>query len=156
MRQKRKATAPISRSGDKSFSTRLPSKGSLILCKADSSLGFSPANYRPVHPLGAAVFSEQAWREIARSLKLSGRELQILRDVFDDYTEFTIAANLKVSPHTIHTHCERLYRKLAVTDRVKLVLRVIYEFLALTLAPGSVLPPICANRAAGHCPLHRG
>jgi len=26
------------------------------------------------------------------------------------------------------------------------------EFLALTAAPGSVLPPICANRATGRCP----
>jgi DNA-binding CsgD family transcriptional regulator len=56
-----------------------------------------------------------------RSLKLSGRELQIVRGVFDDYTELAIAKNLNISPHTIHTHCERLYHKLAVTDRVKLV-----------------------------------
>jgi DNA-binding NarL/FixJ family response regulator len=99
------------------------------------------------------MFSEQTWEEIARSLKLSGRELQILRDVFDDHTEFTIAANLSVSPHTVHTHCERLYRKLAVSDRVKLVLRVMDEFLTLTVAPGSVLPPVCANFATGRCPL---
>jgi len=99
------------------------------------------------------MFSEQAWGEIARSLKLSGRELQIVREVFDDHTEFTIANDLKLSPYTVHTHCERLYHKLAVTDRVKLVLRVIDEFLALTVAPGSTMPPICASRAAGRCPL---
>jgi DNA-binding CsgD family transcriptional regulator len=103
-------------------------------------------------PLGAAMFSEQAWGEIARSLKLSGKELQIVRGVFDDCTEFTIANNLNVSPHTVHTHCERLYHKLAVTDRVKLVLRVMDEFLALTVAPGSTLPPVCANFATGRCP----
>ena len=101
------------------------------------------------------MFSEQAWMEIARNLRLSGQELQIVRGVFDDYTEFAIASNLRVSPHTVHTHCERLYHKLAVTDRVKLVLRVMDEFLALTVAPGSVLPPICGNRNAGHCPLRR-
>jgi DNA-binding NarL/FixJ family response regulator len=106
-------------------------------------------------PLGAAMFSEQAWMEIARSLRLSGQELQIVRGVFDDYTESAIASNLRVSPHTVHTHCERLYHKLAVTDRVKLVLRVMDEFIALTVAPGSVLPPICGNRNAGHCPLRR-
>jgi hypothetical protein len=48
-----------------------------------------------------------------------------------------------------------LYHKLAVTDRVKLVLRIMDEFLALTVVSGSILPPICANRSAGHCPLHR-
>ena len=112
-----------------------------------------PGNYHLRCPLGAAMFSEQAWKEIADSLKLSGRELQIVREVFDDQTEFAIANNLNLSPHTIHTHCERLYHKLAVTDRVRLVLRVTNEFIALTFAPESSLPPICANRAAGRCPL---
>jgi DNA-binding CsgD family transcriptional regulator len=99
------------------------------------------------------MFSEQAWEEIAHSLKLSGRELQVVREVFDDRTEFAIANNLHLSPHTVHTHCERLYHKLAVTNRVRLVLRVTNEFIALTFAPESSLPPICANRAAGRCPL---
>jgi DNA-binding NarL/FixJ family response regulator len=115
----------------------------------------SPATHKLRCPLGAAMFSERAWQEIARSLKLSSRELQIVRKVFDDHTEFAIADDLSVSPHTVHTHCERLYRKLAVTDRVKLVLRITDEFLALTTAPGTILPPICANRAAGRCPLRR-
>lgn len=114
-----------------------------------------PENYHLRCPLGAAMFSEQAWEKIAHSLKLSGRELQIVREVFDDHTEFAIANNLNLSPHTIHTHCERLYHKLAVTDRVRLVLRVTNEFIALTSAPESDLPPICANRATGHCPLQR-
>ena len=99
------------------------------------------------------MFSNQAWGEIACSLKLSGRELQIVREVFDDRTEFAIGNNLHLSPHTVHTHCERLYRKLAVTNRVKLVLRVTNEFIALTFAPESDLPPICARQTAGRCPL---
>lgn len=101
------------------------------------------------------MFSEPVWKEIARSLKLSGQELQIVRGVFDDYTESAIADQLSISPHTVHTHCERLYHKLVVTDRVKLVLRITNEFLALTAAPGSLLPSICANRTAGRCPLRR-
>ena len=115
----------------------------------------SPTTYKLPCPMGAAMFSKQVWDEIARSLKLSGRELQIIKDVFDDRTEFAIADHYGVSPHTIHTYCERLYRKLAVTDRVKLVLRITDEFLALTVATGSLLPPICANRVAGRCPLRR-
>jgi len=99
----------------------------------------------------AVMFSEEAWQEIARSLKLTVREFQIVRGVFADHTEFTIADDLKVSPHTVHTYCERLYRKLAVTDRIELVLRVTGEFLALTAAPESVLPSICARRTAGRC-----
>jgi DNA-binding CsgD family transcriptional regulator len=99
------------------------------------------------------MLSEQAWREIARSLTLSARELQIVRGVFDDRIEFAIAADLGISPHTVHTHIDRLHHKLAVADRVELVLRVMQEFVALTIAPATVLPSICANRAAGRCPL---
>lgn len=104
-------------------------------------------------PVDATMFSEQAWEKIALSLKLSGRELQIVREVFDDRTEFAIANDLNLSPHTVHTHCERLYRKLAVTNRVKLVLRITHEFIALTFAPDGGLPPICASEAEGRCPL---
>ncbi len=99
------------------------------------------------------MLSEVAWSEIARSLHLSGRELQIVRGVFDDRTDFAIAVELGISPHTVHSHFDRLHRKLGVTDRVELVLRVIQEFVALTLKPGTVLPPICANRVVGRCPL---
>ena len=102
------------------------------------------------------MFSEQAWAEIARSLALSPRELQILRGIFDDHTEFTIADGLGISPHTVHTYIGRLHRKLAAADRVELILLVMSEFLRLTVAHGSVLPAICADRAAGRCPLQRG
>lgn len=116
----------------------------------------SPASQKTSCASGATMFSEQAWEKIGRSLKLSGRELQIVRQVFDDRTEFAIANNLRLSPHTVHTHCERLYHKLEVTNRVKLVLRVTNEFIALTFAPESDLPPICASQAAGRCPLQSG
>jgi hypothetical protein len=52
-------------------------------------------------------------------------------------------------------HCERLYRKLAVTGRVKLVLRVMEELHALTVSPENNLPPICRNWDARRCPLRR-
>ena len=101
------------------------------------------------------MFSTAAWAQIASNLRLSGQEIRIVHGMFDDQTESAIADELKVSPHTVHTHCERLYRKLGVTDRVKLILRVVDEFLMLTSAPGGALPPICSNRAAGCCPLGR-
>ncbi len=99
------------------------------------------------------MFSDEAWREIAGGLRLSGQELRIVRGVFDDLTESAIASDLNVSPHTVHTHSERLYRKLGVTDRVKLVLRVMEKYVDLTLSADNDLPPLCANFAGGHCPL---
>lgn len=107
----------------------------------------------PTRLTGSAMFSSQAWEKIARSLNLSVRELQIIRGVFDDQKELTLAKALGISVHTIHTHVARLHRKLAVTDRSQLIQLVMQEFLVLTAAPGNGLQPICANRASGSCPL---
>jgi DNA-binding CsgD family transcriptional regulator len=103
---------------------------------------------------GSAVFSKEAWQEISRSLRLSRRELQIVERIFDDDTESEMSKELGITRSTIHTHMERLRRKLAVTDRGEMMLRIICEFLRLTMAAQSLLPPICARRAAGQCPFH--
>ena len=106
------------------------------------------------HFAGSSMFSADAWLQIARSLGLSGRELEIVRGTFDDKTELDMAADPHISPSTIHTHVERLHHKLAITDRAQLLLRVMQEFIALTAAPGNDLPPICADRTAHNCPIH--
>ena len=95
------------------------------------------------------MFSPEAWEEIARRLKLSGRELQIVRGVFGDQKELTIADSLGVSAHTIHTHIQRLHRKLAIADRGQLLLCVMQEYIALSSAPEQRLPVICTNRTTG-------
>ncbi len=81
--------------------------------------------------LGSAMFTSQAWEQMGRALHLSGRELQIVRGVFDDRIESAIAADLDISPHTVHTHFDRLHRKLEVTNRPQLILRVVQSFLTL-------------------------
>ena len=111
------------------------------------------AQRQPRVRLGSAMLSNKVWDEVGRSFRLTKRELQIVRGIFDDQTEFAIASDLGISPHTVHTHIERLRRKLAVVDRVAIVLEVLQEFLRLTSAPGSSLPPICAARASGLCRL---
>jgi DNA-binding CsgD family transcriptional regulator len=99
------------------------------------------------------MFAPAVWNEIALNLGLSARELQIVRGTFDDQTESVIATNLRIALSTVHTHMERLHRKLGVPDRAQLILRVVQKYMALTVSPGSRLPPICANRAMGQCPL---
>jgi DNA-binding CsgD family transcriptional regulator len=101
------------------------------------------------------MLSDAAWAVIARSLNLPQRQLEIIRAVFDDATEYTIAQNLGISPHTVHTHLERIHHKLGVHDRVELVLLVLAEFLRLTADAASDLPPVCGRRAAGECPFQR-
>ena len=92
---------------------------------------------------------------MAQSLALSNRELEILRGVFDDCTESAIAASLGISPHTVHTHLNRLHHKLGVVDRVQLVLRIVDEFFTLTrLKPA--LRPKSANHAINRCPPRAG
>ena len=116
----------------------------------------SPLSNRTATRLaGSAMFSPQAWAAITRSLQLSGRELQIVRGVFDDQKESTLAEALGISVHTVHSHIERLYFKLGVSDRAQLLQRVMQEFLALTAAPGNGLPPLCPTQFTGHCPLRR-
>jgi ATP/maltotriose-dependent transcriptional regulator MalT len=107
-----------------------------------------------VPPVGAVLLSDVAWAEIAHSLKLSGRQLEIVRNIFDNYTEMTIASNLRVSKHTIHSHLNRVFQKLRVTTRAQLVLRVMQEILTLTAAQGSCLPPICCNYGSRRCPIN--
>jgi len=109
----------------------------------------------PARLNGSAMFALPAWEQIARSLELSGRELQIVRGVFDDQKESELATALGISIHTIHSHFERMHHKLGIADRPQLMQRIMQEFLALTAAPGSELPPICANQVTGHCPLRR-
>lgn len=96
-------------------------------------------------PLGAALFNEATWERVAQTLRLSGRELQVVRAVFNECTEFAIAEDLRIAPRTVHMHFERLYRKLRVTNRVGLVLRVMEECLPRT---GTTAQPPRPNQHA--------
>jgi DNA-binding CsgD family transcriptional regulator len=99
------------------------------------------------------LLPSQVWTHLARRMKLSPREVQIARAVLTDRTEQGIALDLGMSPHTVHTHLDRLYRKLSVNSRVELVVRLACIFIELTREPNSPLPPLCGQRSAGHCPL---
>lgn len=99
------------------------------------------------------LLDEAAWRCVAERCGLSKRECQIAKDVFQDVKESVIARNLGISIHTVHTHLERLYRKLGVSSRVQLVVKLVECRMALTIEPASPLQPICPHHSAGRCPL---
>jgi len=80
---------------------------------------------------GHPVFSSEVWNILASSLGWSDRESQIVPALLDDLKEAAIAARLGISRHTVHTHTERLYRKMGITSRVGLVRRVFLEYLSL-------------------------
>lgn len=78
---------------------------------------------------------DQSWVGIVRALRLSQREAQIAQLLLgEDLREDTIAAALAISPHTVHTHLERLYRKLGVNSRSQVVARMFQQYIELTAA----------------------
>lgn len=107
------------------------------------------------HPTGSGVMDCIAWHEVATALKLSPRELEIIRGVFDNLTDAAMAPSLGMSAHTVHSHMNRIFRKLNISTRAQLILVVMEEMLARTRADASCLPPICSNYAHNHCPLRK-
>ena len=80
---------------------------------------------------GPSLFSEEVWRGITRSLGLSQREAQVVQGIFENLTDGAIARELGISSHTVHTHIQRVYHKLAVGGRVQLVVHVFARYLQL-------------------------
>jgi DNA-binding CsgD family transcriptional regulator len=78
---------------------------------------------------------EASWRSIVGSLRLSDREAQVARLILeDDSRESAMAASLSISPHTVHTHLEQIYRKLRVTSRCQVVSRIFEQYVNLGAA----------------------
>lgn len=100
------------------------------------------------------MFGDHAWCEIGCALGVTKREVQIIQAVFDNLTQKGIANRLKITEHTAHTHLNRLFKKLKVSTRTELVLRVMEQMIALTLSETGVLPPICPRHHSGDCRLH--
>jgi DNA-binding CsgD family transcriptional regulator len=61
------------------------------------------------------------WDEIRRTLRLSVREADIAALIIANASNGTIAQRLSISAHTVHSHLERLYRKLAICSREELI-----------------------------------
>lgn len=113
--------------------------------KTGTSTSSGPASRANVFP-GRRIFSDRAWLSLARSLRLSDRELEIVQCIFDDQSQAATARQLGISPHTVHTHLERLYRKLNVSTRCAAVILVFAEYLSQH--SGSGLPGVHGTRAA--------
>lgn len=89
----------------------------------------SPTETMDAPKSDSSIFTADEWHALAEALHLSGRELQIVQHIFDDEKESMIARHLGMSPHTVHTHIGRLYRKLETGSRCGLILRVFRVFL---------------------------
>ena len=97
--------------------------------------GLRAASERPnpefnVAGYGTLALTDADWETIATILALSARESQVARQVMDGATEADIAARLSIAPRTVHSHVERLYRKLKVHNRHQLLVRIINTYLS--------------------------
>ena len=70
------------------------------------------------------------WVFLNTRMNLSPREADIIQYLSADEPEASIAHRLGISPHTVHSHVERLYRKLGVNSRTQVVLRLFAEYVA--------------------------
>ena len=103
---------------------------------------------------GASLLSDSAWLEITNALGLTKRELEMIQSIFDNLPEKDIAKRFSISEHPVHTHLNRLFKKLTVTTRTELVLRVVEQMIGITLSETHVPPSICPRHHSGGCCLH--
>lgn len=76
---------------------------------------------RPSHKL----ISNKCWGKIGELARLSGRELEVGRLIFEGQTRIDVAESLGISTRTVRHYMEILHEKLNVNNRVELVLRMI-------------------------------
>jgi DNA-binding NarL/FixJ family response regulator len=82
-----------------------------------------------------AVFSGEVWldrntlmkifnsmKKQEKNVSLAKREKEIMFHICQGYRNKEIAQKLNISENTVKSHCNRIYKKLGVTDRLQLVL----------------------------------
>jgi two-component system, NarL family, nitrate/nitrite response regulator NarL len=69
------------------------------------------------------TFARQARESSGAGTSVTKRERQVLRYLAEGLTMRQIASRLNISPRTVETHVEKLYRKLGVRTRVQAVRR---------------------------------
>lgn len=74
--------------------------------------------------------SDAQWQRIADVLKLTPREKDVVAVLLRGGQDKEIANSLGLSSHTVHSHLDRIYRKVGVTTRCELILRVFSEYAA--------------------------
>lgn len=89
---------------------------------------------------------QSEWQAICHYLKLSQRECEIAIRVLADKSEAQVAFDLGASRHTIHTHIERLYRKLGVGSRCALAARLFETYIHICRSTEFTKTPLASRR----------
>jgi DNA-binding CsgD family transcriptional regulator len=94
------------------------------------SIATSPVSPPQVPVRGVSPLTSAEWHMVSRHLALSRRESQVARLMLDDLADDDIARHLSISPHTVHAHVTKLYRKLAVHSRHQLIIRLFNAYVS--------------------------
>ncbi len=89
------------------------------------SVSLLMAGGAPMSPIVARYVIEE-FQEVKSNRDpsaLTKREKDVLQGVASGLSERKLAEELQVSPHTIHTHIKKIYRKLQVSSRAEAVLK---------------------------------
>ena len=71
------------------------------------------------------LFTAEEWKVLASRLELTPRQAQIARWVCRGYATAGVAEQLGVSPETVRTHSQALFKKLDIHDRVGVPVRLV-------------------------------
>jgi DNA-binding CsgD family transcriptional regulator len=82
-----------------------------------------------VYASAFGFLSPDEWNEMRRTLRFSVRESEIASLIVMNLGNATIAAQLGISAHTVHSYLERLYRKLGIGSREELISRIFFEYV---------------------------
>jgi DNA-binding CsgD family transcriptional regulator len=102
---------------------------------------------------GQNLISDPEWAAVKSYARLSLRESQVSRLLFEGHKRDQIAEMLGISPRTVRYHLESLHKKLKVNTRVGLVLRLIQlrDFLVHRSSP--VTSSVSSQYAVDHRPV---
>ena len=77
----------------------------------------------------------QQWSDVCRKMKMSLREENVCKLLFDGMTRQQIADQMGISNRTVRHHMEKIHLKLNVSNRVGVVLKIIQLRDLLCAAP---------------------
>ena len=75
------------------------------------------------------IFSKAQWTELAESLSLSPRQVDVVKCLFRGLADKQTARQLGLTINTVRDYMGRIYLKVGVEDRAELVLCVLSRFL---------------------------
>jgi len=71
------------------------------------------------------MFSADEWRDLSKRMGLSPRQTQVARLICRGHRNHELAEAIGIKPDTVRMHRRELFKKLRITDRVGVPVRLI-------------------------------